>query len=93
VVAEGIETALSLACGLLSGPATIWAALSTSGMQALRLPDIPDRLTIAPDGDKAGQSAALALADRAAREGWAVSILTPPPGGDFNDMLCGEVTT
>ncbi|MDD9728311.1 hypothetical protein PVW46_00155 [Mameliella sp. AT18] len=30
VVAEGIETALSLACGLLRAPATIWAALSTS---------------------------------------------------------------
>lgn len=35
---RGIETALSLACGLLDGPATIWAALSTTGMRALRLP-------------------------------------------------------
>jgi hypothetical protein len=93
VVAEGIETALSLACGLLSGPARIWAALSTSGMQSLRLPDIPGRLCIAPDGDKAGQGAALTLADRASREAWAVSILSPPTGGDFNDVLCGEVTT
>lgn len=92
VVAEGIETALSLACGLLRAPATIWAALSTSGMQALRLPDIPSLLTIAPDGDKAGRGAALTLADRAAREGWAVSILNPPLGGDFNDVLRGEVT-
>jgi len=92
VVAEGIETALSLACGLLTGPATVWAALSTSGMTGLRLPDIPGRLTVAPDGDKAGCGAALALADRAARDGWAVSILTPPPGGDFNDILRGEVT-
>ena len=92
VVAEGIETALSLACGLLDGPATVWAALSTSGMTGLRLPDIPGRLTVAPDGDKAGRGAALALADRAARAGWAVSILTPPPGGDFNDLLRGELT-
>lgn len=92
VVAEGIETALSLACGLLGGPATVWAALSTSGVTGLRLPDIPGRLTLAPDGDKAGRGAALALADRAARDGWAVSILTPPPGGDFNDLLRGEVT-
>ncbi|MGY6409900.1 MAG: IS66 family transposase [Alkalilacustris sp.] len=91
-VAEGIETALSLACGLLNGPATVWAALSTSGMTGLRLPDIPGRLTVAPDGDKAGRGAALTLADRAARDGWAVSILTPPPGGDFNDILRGEVT-
>lgn len=92
-VAEGIETALSLASGLLRGPATIWAALSTSGMQRLRLPVSPGRLAIAPDGDKAGRGAALALADRASREGWVVSILTPPPGGDFNDLLRGEVMT
>jgi len=91
LVAEGIETALSLACGLLSRPARIWAALSTSGMQSLHMPDIPGHLSIAPDGDMAGQGAALALADRATREGWAVSILTPPQGGDFNDMLRGEV--
>jgi len=37
VVAEGIETALALASGMLGRPATIWAALSTSGMRALRL--------------------------------------------------------
>jgi hypothetical protein len=87
VVAEGIETALSLACGLLSGPATIWAALSTSGMQALRLPDTPDRLTIAPDGDPAGKSAAHALAERATALGWQVSLLPAPDGRDWNDIL------
>jgi hypothetical protein len=91
VVAEGIETALSLACGLLDGPSSIWAALSTSGMTGLHLPDIPSRLIIAPDGDRAGHMAALTLADRAARDGWQVSILTPPRGGDFNDLLRGEV--
>lgn len=91
VVAEGIETALSLACGLLDGPSSIWAALSTSGMIGLHLPDTPSRLIIAPDGDKAGHVAALTLADRAARDGWQVSIMTPPRGFDFNDLLRGEV--
>ena len=91
VVAEGIETALSLACGLLDGPSSIWAALSTSGMIGLHLPNIPGRLTIAPDGDGAGHVAALTLADRATRDGWLVSILTPPKDGDFNDLLRGEV--
>jgi hypothetical protein len=91
VVAEGIETALSLACGLLDGPGSVWAALSTSGMIGLNLPNNPGQLTIAPDGDKAGQIAAMTLADRAARNGWQVSILTPPYGGDFNDLLRGEV--
>ncbi|WP_372922982.1 toprim domain-containing protein, partial [Roseovarius sp.] len=51
VVAEGVETALSLASGLLGQPATIWAALSTSGMRGLRLPPAPGRLTIATDSD------------------------------------------
>jgi hypothetical protein len=39
IVAEGIETALSLSSGLLRTPATVWAALSTSGIRSLQLPD------------------------------------------------------
>lgn len=50
VVAEGLETALGLGCGLLDGPAAIWAALSTSGLRGLHLPPRPGRLTLAPDG-------------------------------------------
>lgn len=86
-VAEGIETALSLACGLLRRPATIWATLSTSGMRGLRLPQEPGQLTIAPDGDTAGQKAAHALAERAHAAGWAVSLLPAPDGRDWNDIL------
>ena len=88
VVAEGIETALSLASGLLRAPAMIWAALSTSGIRGLRLPDLPGRLTIAPDGDTAGREAAHALAERAHALGWAVSLLPAPDGRDWNDILC-----
>lgn len=87
VVAEGIETALSLACGLLRAPATIWAALSTSGIRGLQLPNKPGRLTIAPDGDDPGRSAAHALATRAHALGWAVSLLPAPQGRDWNDIL------
>ena len=65
VVAEGVESALSLASGLLDGPATIWAALSTSGLRGLRLPLQAGRLTIAADGDAPGREAAHALAERA----------------------------
>lgn len=86
-VAEGIETALSLACGLLRAPATIWAALSTSGLRGLTLPQEPAQLTIAPDGDDAGRSAAHALAERADALGWRVSILPAPEGRDWNDIL------
>mgnify|MGYP001036360807 FL=1 len=87
VMAEGIETGLSLASGLLGRPATIWAALSTSGIQGLRLPSQPGRLTIAPDGDTAGRKAAHALADRANGMGWQVSLLPAPDGRDWNDIL------
>lgn len=87
VVAEGIESALSLLCGLLDGPATVWAALSTSGIRGLRLPPQPGRLTIAPDGDTAGREAANALAERAHALGWQVGTLDPGDGADFNDIM------
>lgn len=87
VVAEGIETALSLASGLLRGPATIWAALSAPGIASLRLPDLPGRLTVATDGDDAGRTAGNKLAERATALGWQVSILPAPDGRDWNDIL------
>lgn len=87
VVAEGIETALSLACGLLGRPATIWAALSCAGIAALRLPSRPRRLTIASDGDRPGHDAAHKLAERASAMGWSVSLLPAPEGRDWNDIL------
>jgi hypothetical protein len=87
VVAEGIESGLSLLCGLLDGPATVWAALSTSGLRGLGLPSQPGRLTIATDGDGPGREAGHALADRAHGLGWQVSILDPGDGRDFNDIL------
>ncbi|WP_323715656.1 DUF7146 domain-containing protein [Paracoccus aminovorans] len=87
VVAEGIETALSLACGLLGRPATIWAALSCAGISGLCLPSPPGRLTIANDGDKAGREAAHKLAERASAMGWSVSLLPAPEGRDWNDVL------
>ncbi|MFN4240813.1 MAG: toprim domain-containing protein [Erythrobacter cryptus] len=90
VVAEGIESALSLLCGLLAEPASVWAALSTSGMRALRLPAKPSRLVIAADGDRPGRAAAHALAARAHGLGWRIAMLEPGNGADFNDILAGK---
>jgi hypothetical protein len=95
VVCEGIETGLSLASGLLTRPATIWAALSTSGVRRLSLPAIPSRarnglkskLTIATDGDSPGRDAGNELATRATAAGWKVSLLPAPDGRDWNDLL------
>lgn len=88
VIAEGIETALSLGSGLMRGHPTIWAALSTSGMASLRLPDRPGKLTVATDGDAAGREAGHKLAERAHALGWRVSTLPAPEGCDWNDVLC-----
>ncbi|MEM5475512.1 toprim domain-containing protein [Pacificibacter sp. AS14] len=69
--------------------ATLWAALSTSGMQALSLPAQPHDMIIASDSDDkgAGLRAAQALAQRASALGWAVSLLPAPQGQDWNDYL------
>jgi hypothetical protein len=90
VVAEGIESGLSLLCGLLDMPATVWAGLSTSGLRSLRLPQQAGRLTIAVDGDEPGRAAGQTLAERAHALDWQVSILDPGNGADFNDVLAGK---
>ena len=94
VVTEGIETALSLSSGLLDFPTTIWASLSTSGLQGLKLPETASNLIIASDGDAEGRKAAYKLALRAEMSGWQVSFLDAPEGQDWNDVLNvkGEAT-
>jgi hypothetical protein len=92
VVCEGIETGLSLASGLLTRPATIIAALSTSGMKRLTLSDTPGGLTIATDGDDAGRAAGNGLGIRATALGWKVSLLPAPDGHDWNDILTARST-
>jgi hypothetical protein len=87
VVCEGIETGLSL-CDALEGYA-VWAALSTSGVVALRLPDAKQfggMLLVACDGDPAGRKSGQALGERAARSGWEVELASAPNGQDFNDL-------
>ena len=86
IVAEGIETALSIPA-LYTQPARYWAALSAGGMKSLELPQRAGELFIAADGDAAGSKAAEALGTRAARQGWVVKILTAPEGRDWNDVL------
>lgn len=91
VVAEGIETALSLACDLLTGPVTIWAALSATNMSRLNLPPKPGRLIVGTDGDAAGRSNGHSLAQHAAGLGWTVHMLGAPEEQDWNDVLVAQV--
>ena len=83
-ISEGIETALAFS--LLSGVCT-WAALSSSLMPTVWLPDTARRIYIAADNDAAGLRAAAKLASRLLVEGRDVWINTPPTGNDWNDHL------
>ena len=89
VVAEGIETALSLLCGLLDGAYSVWAGLSASGIQGLTLPPNPGGLIIATDSDDNGASAkaGYSLASIATSLGWNVFFMPAPDCKDWNDVL------
>jgi putative DNA primase/helicase len=86
MVGEGIETCLA-AMRATGHPA--WAALSTSGLRTLDLPDFVRDVIVLADGDDPGEAAARACAWRWKREGRRVRIARPPRGMDFNDMLVG----
>ena len=63
-----------------------WAALSTSGLQALILPRGVREIVIAADPDEQGLKAAREAAMRWWEEGRKVRIAKPPTGLDFNDL-------
>ena len=83
-VAEGVETALSI---LQETGIPTWAALSTSGMRSLVVPETVREIIIAADADQAGISAAISAADRWTAQGRRVRITKTPPGCDMNDLL------
>ena len=90
LVAEGIETTLSLPALHETSEGRYWSALSANGLISLELPKQPSQLIIAADGDQAGLSAANALGQRAAGAGWNVLLMPAPEGRDWNDVLMEE---
>jgi hypothetical protein len=87
MVGEGIETCLAV---MASTGLPAWAALSTSGMCALDLPQEVHEVVLLADGDEPGEKAATAAGLRWKREGRQVRIMRSPPGLDFNDVLMGK---
>jgi putative DNA primase/helicase len=87
MVGEGIETCLA---AMLASGHPAWAALSTSGLRILDLPDAVREVIVLADGDKPGEAAARDCAWRWKREGRRVRIARPPQGMDFNDLLIGR---
>jgi putative DNA primase/helicase len=87
MVGEGIETCLA-AMQATGQPA--WAALSTSGLRTLDLPDAVRNVIVLADGDDPGEAAARDCAWRWKQQGRRVHIARPPQGMDFNDLLLGR---
>ena len=83
LVGEGIE---STAAAMLLLDLPGWAALGTSGLRPIELPEHVRDVVIAADRDAAGLRAAAALARRLEAEGRNVEIRRPHKG-DFNDVL------
>ena len=90
MVGEGIETCLA---AMQSTGHPAWAALSTSGLRTLGLPEAVREVIVLADGDEPGEAAARDCALRWKQESRRVRIARPPRGMDFNDMLLGKVKT
>lgn len=82
-IAEGIESALSLAHA--GGP--VWAAIDAGNLAAFPVLGGVEVLTIGADHDEAGIAAAHACADRWVTAGREVRIvMAPTPRADINDI-------
>jgi hypothetical protein len=88
MVGEGLETCL--AAMQVTGHSA-WAALSTSGLRGLDLPENLRDVIVLADGDEAGEAAARDCALRWTRQGRRVRVARPPQGLDFNDVLMGQM--
>jgi hypothetical protein len=86
MIGEGIESCLS---AMQAKCLPTWAALSTSGLRALDLPDVVRDVIVLADGDEPGEAAARHRAWLWKCEGRGVRIARPPQGKDFNDVLTG----
>jgi hypothetical protein len=87
LVGEGIETCLA---AMQATGYAAWAALSTSGLRTLVLPEAVTDVVVLADGDPAGEAAARECAVRCKREGRRARVARPPCGVDFNDVLLGH---
>ncbi len=86
ILAEGVETALSL--WQATGQET-WACLGISNIGSAPVPE-GAAVIVARDGDPAGSKADNQIRraiEKLRRRGFAVKVATPPEGMDFNEIL------
>lgn len=85
-VAEGVETALSLAHGFTP----VWSAIDAGNLAALPVLEGVESITVAADFDPAGIRAARKCAQRWADAGREARVILPDAfGADLNDMARG----
>jgi len=82
-VAEGIETALSVAHAIV--PA--WACIDAGNLSRLAVLNGVNSLVIAADGDEVGRMAAKECAARWRRSRKPVAVMDPGDGRDWNDEV------
>jgi putative DNA primase/helicase len=83
-VGEGVETCLSLAHAFRP----VWATCNALNLGALPVLPGVECLTIAVDGDAAGEAAAAECTARWTERGREVTTVASDPGEDFNDIVC-----
>jgi hypothetical protein len=90
-IAEGIETALSVA--LACPELRVLAAVALPNLARLALPESVARVIVCADNDPHPKAQALLqrAAQRFAAEGREVRVAWPPSGKDFNDTLRAEL--
>jgi hypothetical protein len=80
-LAEGVETALSMAHGYTP----VWATMDSGNLENFPVLGGIESLVLAEDGDKAGREACRACAERWMAAGVEVHIVRSPDGEDLND--------
>jgi hypothetical protein len=87
-IAEGIETALSLARLPEWQGLPVWSLINAEGIKSFPVLRGIETLVIAVDHDKAGEDAALAVAERWRSGGREVLLVEATrPGSDLNDVM------
>ncbi len=84
-ITEGIETALSVMQVWTDLP--VWCAVSAVRLGTIALPASVRHVVILADGDEPGQRAAEVAVKALHRRRLDVTVVDPPPGKDFNDLL------
>jgi phage/plasmid primase-like uncharacterized protein len=82
-IAEGVETALTLAHGYQP----VWAAIDSANLATLPVVGGIESLVIAEDGDKAGKDACEELARRWSLAEREIAIIKSPANADLNDVV------